>query len=91
MSSKNTFTEEKKQETIEKIIALIEKDFDETIKEFKTINATGLLIRCILYDTIKVVNERFTDKGSSLVAKEEISLTKELKKNRRMEKWKPNY
>lgn len=60
--SKNSFTPEKKLETIEKIIGLVEREYFEEIKDYKTINCTGLLMRCILYDAIKVVNERFTEK-----------------------------
>ncbi|EKQ56332.1 MULTISPECIES: Rha family transcriptional regulator [unclassified Clostridium] len=59
--SKNSFTPEKKLETIEKIIGLVEREYEETIKDFRTVNCTGLLMRCILYDAIKVVNERFTE------------------------------
>ncbi len=59
--SKNSFTPEKKLETIEKIIGLIQTEYEDTIQEFKTINCTGLLMRSVLYDAVKVVNERFTE------------------------------
>ncbi|WP_252224369.1 MULTISPECIES: hypothetical protein [unclassified Clostridium] len=59
--SKNYFTPEKKLETIEKIIGLIQREYEDTIQEFKTINCTGLLMRSVLYDAVKVANERFTE------------------------------
>lgn len=59
--SKNSFTPEKKLETIEKIISLIQREYEDTIQEFKTINCTGLLMRSVLYDAVKVANERFTE------------------------------
>ncbi|WP_243449819.1 Rha family transcriptional regulator [Clostridium botulinum] len=61
--SKNSFTPEKKLETIEKIIGLIQTEYEDTIQEFKTINCTGLLMRSVLYDAVKVANERFTEEG----------------------------
>lgn len=85
MERKSTFTPEKKRETMEGIIDFIAEEFKEDIKHFKTINCTGLLMRSILYDTIKIVNERFTDTSTSLIVKEEISLTKELIINKKQE------
>lgn len=78
MKKKSTFTPEKKRETMESIINFIADEFKEDIKHFKTINCTGLLMRSVLYDTIKIVNERFTDKNTGLIVTEELSATKEL-------------
>lgn len=80
MKKMSTFTPEKKRETMESIINFIADEFKEDIKQFKTINCTGLLMRSILYDTIKIVNERFTDKNTGLIVTEELSATKELTK-----------